>query len=236
MFNSQLQNDQRGSRQEVDIVVLHPSPFMIEPVDALLAELAPELTHRNVVVPDLLSRAQGGLTGEIRAEMRSIIKGIANTGDPIVMCSCSTLGGIAEEEGRNIGIRVIRIDRPMAEKAISLGRVIGVAAALESTIVPTSDLLHEVAKEKNKEIMIKEIVCADAWQLKQAGDNDGYVLAVADCIRKSFTGLDVVVLAQGSMAPAADLLKDLAIEVLSSPRLGCQEIAKLALTYRGPPR
>lgn len=214
--------------EKIDIVVFHPSPFMVTPIDNLLQEIAPELTYMNVIAEDLLDRAQGGLTPEIKDEVKKIIANISMYGNPVVMCSCSTLGGLAEDAGKDTGITVMRIDRPMAELAVSLGKVIGIAAALESTIIPTSKLLNEVATSQSKDIELKEIVCNRAWEYKQAGNDQGYVEEVARCIRENATGLDVIVLAQGSMAGASELLKDLPIRVLSTPRLGVEEIVRMA--------
>jgi Asp/Glu/hydantoin racemase len=45
-----------------------------------------------------------------------------------------------------------------------------------------------------------------------------YAKAIAARAREAATVSDVIVLAQASMAPAADLLADLPIPVLSSPR------------------
>jgi hypothetical protein len=57
--------------------------------------------------------------------------------------------------------------------------------------------------------------CLDAWELFEAGDHAGYVDRVARHVQGLADDVDVVVLAQASMAPAADLVGDLSIPVLS---------------------
>jgi len=59
-----------------------------------------------------------------------------------------------------------------------------------------------------------------AWSRFEEGDLDGYLDAVANAAREHAIGFDTVMLAQASMAPVADMLGDLPIRVLCSPRLG----------------
>jgi Asp/Glu/hydantoin racemase len=111
-------------------------------------------------------------------------------------------------------VPVLRIDRPMAEAAVAAGGRIAVVATVESTLAPTRSLLLECAAGAPVEIV--DAPCLDAWALFAAGDLEGYARRVAAHCR----GLDadVIVLAQASMAPAAELLADLATPVLTSPR------------------
>lgn len=127
------------------------------------------------------------------------------------------------------GVAVLRVDRAMAERAVATGPRIGVAAALESTLGPTEDLLRQVADEAGTPVELRRILCTEAWPLFEAGDRAGFSAAVADAVRAGAAGCDVVVLAQASMAGAADRLGDLPIPVLSSPRLGL-EAALVRLT------
>ena len=75
-----------------------------------------------------------------------------------------------------------------------------------------------------KEVAIRHLVVEDAWRHFMSGDREGYVAAVAEAIRRAPVAADVVVLAQASMAPAADRLQDLGVPVLSSPALGVQAV------------
>jgi hypothetical protein len=97
---------------------------------------------------------------------------------------------------------------------------------LESTLQPTSDLINQVASEAEAEVEIVIIHCPAAWEHKQAGDDDAYVAEAARCIDAKADGLDVIVLAQGSMAPARALCST-NVPILSSPESGVQRIIEL---------
>jgi len=211
------------------LVVFHPSPFMVDAVDELISQLAPrDLQTENVVIPDLLARAERGITAEIEDEIRAVVEAVDNGAAPVILCTCSTLGGCAEAIGSQTGRAVIRIDRPMAECAVDAGKTIGVIAAVYSTIQPTRELLLQVADAAAKDIRIKDIVVESAWEKKRAGDSAGYIDDVVAAIRRESGNVDALVLAQGSMAAAADQVPDVSIPVLTSPRLGVARAIAMA--------
>ena len=47
--------------------------------------------------------------------------------------------------GQGAGMRVVRVDRPMAERAVLTGERIVVLAAVESTLAPTESLLAQAS-------------------------------------------------------------------------------------------
>ena len=118
----------------------------------------------------------------------------------------------------------LRIDRAMADRAAQLGPRILVVAALESTLGPTADLIHESAAMLGTRVNIKPLLVDGAWSQFLSGDQGAYVQTIADTIRNAGRLVDVVNLAQASMAPAEGLLADLGVEVLSSPQLGVRSI------------
>jgi hypothetical protein len=94
-----------------------------------------------------------------------------------------------------------------------------VAACVASTLDPTVKLLRESAPETTQ---IETLLMADLWPHFQAGDRRLYWQGIAERLRTQASGFDSIVLAQASMAGAADSLSDLPIPVLSSPRIGME--------------
>jgi hypothetical protein len=120
----------------------------------------------------------------------------------------------------------------MAEKAVSIGRRCLVAAALRTTVEPTESLIRDVARARGVAVDIKTVVFDDAWSRFKAGDQAGYVGRVAEGFRRAAKDIDVVVLAQASMAKAAERCRDIDVPILTSPRLGAEAAvaAYVALT------
>lgn len=182
-----------------------------------VADPGARTVHR--VAPELLDQArEHGLGGALPARVASAVRGLAGECD-VVVCTCSTIGALAVR-AREVAVPVLRIDQPMADAAVAAGRRIGILAALDSTLAPTRALLTEQAAAAGREIEVVERVVAGAWELFEAGDLPGYHAAVAAAVPGLAAEVDVIVLAQASMAPAAERAGAIGIPVLASPGLG----------------
>lgn len=167
------------------------------------------------------ARLSGPDSEIVRSGVNVAIDQLNEAGADIIICTCSTIAGRAEAEGAKRSVEVVRVDRPMAERAVAIGPRISVMAALESTIKPTNDLLDEVAKQQSANPTVSTHICHEAWSHFEDGDLDTYwAVVAADCDRVAASS-DVVVLAQASMAGAADLCTT-DVPVLSSPTLAVQ--------------
>jgi len=200
---------------------LHTADAHVVSFELLISELAPSFEREHVVRPALLRRAQlvGASDRQVR---RGVCAAIAAFCDPtVILCTCSTIGGIAERCGHERNVRVIRVDRPMAELAVRGGRKIAIVAALASTLAPTRALLESAARESRVDVEVVDEPCLDAWALYEAGDFGGFHRRVARHVEALDPSVDAAVLAQASMAPAAQMASA-AIPVLASPRLGVE--------------
>ncbi|MFZ6641251.1 Asp/Glu/hydantoin racemase [Undibacterium sp. TC4M20W] len=219
---------------------LHTSPVHVEGFDALVQELAPGLkVHHHVDESLLIAAQQFGATDaaviqKVEAAMHAASTNCATGYVSMVVCTCSSIGGIAERMNGRSGLQAARIDRAMADRAVALGPRILLVAALESTLDPTTELLMESARAAGKTIEISTLLSEQAWGYFLQGDRQAYLQAISDAVRLALqdktADIDVVVLAQASMAAAAEELSDLGAEVLTSPRLGVAR-AISALTH-----
>jgi hypothetical protein len=205
-----------------DIAFVHTSPVHVETFERLAKEAAPGIGTRHVVAAELLAAAQvvGADDAALVERIHATMIESAGAGASVVVCTCSTIGAAAERTPTAGRFRALRIDRAMADRAAQRGPRVLLAAALASTLEPTTALLRESALALGREIAIRRLLVDEAWQHFERGDREAYVRTVASAVRREAGSADVVVLAQASMAPAADGLGDLGIEVLSSPRLG----------------
>lgn len=200
---------------------------MVNTIDSLIEEIAPQIKYENIIFPDLLDKAiETGITDELKQEIYNIISAIPKDPQTLILCSCSTYGKCFEKISSELGRSAIRIDRPMAEQAIKAGRNLGVAVALHSTIEPTKKLLEEIAKYQKVNISIREIICDKAWEYKLKGDDRVYFIEISKAVENSAEGLDAIILAQGSMAPASKILESkLSIPIFTSPEIAIKNIA-----------
>ncbi|WP_186784188.1 arylsulfatase [Streptomyces sp. CBG33] len=215
------------------LALLHTSPVHVPVFDALRDRQRPGLTLRHTVAPELLARARREGPDAVADEIAEVVRRAVDEGAGAVLCTCSTLGAVAETLPGPVP--VLRVDRPMAEAAVARagdGRIT-VAAALASTLGPTADLVTEAARRAGHRPRITTLLVPGAWDLFEAGDTDSYHRAVAAALTP-VTGTDAVVLAQASMEPARALLPA-EPPVFASPGPGFAAAALAATGEPGPP-
>lgn len=206
------------------LTFLHTAPTNVEPFEQLAARLAPHVEIRHVVDETLLNDARAqGITPELQTRVNERIDAAIEQGADLVLCTCSSIGACAEVGGAEHAQPVLRVDRAMAREAVAQGTRILVFATLASTLAPTRELILDEARRAEKTVAITEVVCDAAWARLQQGDGEGYFAEIAAALQRHADDGDVLVLAQASMAPAADRVGKLSVPILTSPRLGIED-------------
>ena len=199
---------------------LHTAAVHVDTFTRLLAEAEPRAIGVHVLDESLLADARrlGTTDPALLSRIEIRLRQAAAESDA-VLCTCSTLGAVAEAMSSRLGLPVVRVDRPMAAAAVQAGRRIGIVAAVESTVGPTRQLLEEEAEHRRAKVTLIDLPCPEAWEAFEAGDIDRYLTQVAEHVDRAAPTVDVVVLAQASMAGAVDRCST-RTPVLTSPRAG----------------
>jgi Asp/Glu/hydantoin racemase len=173
--------------------------------------------------------AAGCLTKQITRHVISLIGSTHEAGADAVVVTCSSIGPAVSIARRVFEFPILRIDEAMAEKAVSIASRIGVVATIRTTLEPTVALLREKAAELNRRIEIVECLCAGAFERVVAGDTETHDRIVSEALIGLGKKVDLIVLAQASMARVLDQLgaQTLAISVLSSPELAIQQARQI---------
>ncbi|MFG2772973.1 arylsulfatase [Streptomyces sp. NPDC048350] len=201
----------------MNLALLHTSGAHVPVFDGLRDRHHPGLGLRHLVAEELLVRAGAEGPEAVAGAVRDVLAEAVADGADAVLCTCSTIGGVAERSAAELGVPVLRVDRPMAAEAVRAEKIV-VVATVASTLAPTLDLLREESGEWTS--FVTTLVVDGAWERFLAGDRDGYLDAVAAAVDGvDPTGDPVIVLAQASMADAAERTTT-PLTVLSSPRLG----------------
>ncbi|MFJ8989948.1 aspartate/glutamate racemase family protein [Streptomyces sp. NPDC102279] len=206
------------------LALLHTSPAHIPVFDALRDKDHPGLIMRHFVAEELLARARREGPDAVADDVRTLLGEAVADGARAVLCTCSTIGAVAERT--DAAVPVLRVDRPMAAAAVAAGPRVAVLATVASTLEPTVALVEEEARRAGRTVEVRTVLVDGAWALFEAGDTDGCARAVAEAA-DAVTDADAIVLAQASMTPAQDLTST-AIPVLSSPRPGLAAAARTA--------
>jgi Asp/Glu/hydantoin racemase len=120
----------------------------------------------------------------------------------------------------------------MADLAVKTGQRIGVAATLQTTLDPTASLIRMRADAAGKQVEVTTRLCQGAFQAVISGDTERHDALVKTGLQELMSKVDVIVLAQASMARVVENLskEERRVPILSSPRLAVEYLAKFIPT------
>jgi Asp/Glu/hydantoin racemase len=178
---------------------------------------------REAPLPGIAKRLVGliGLAVEGRAEL--------------VVFTCSSTSPLVDLARPLFGVPILKVDDPMAEKAVQLGGRIGVLCTTPSTVTPSSELLKCHARALGREIIVEAVLVPDAFAALQKGEAGRHDTLVTEAAVDLAGRSNVIVLAQASMAHLAQpLARRLSLPVLSSPPILIETLQSRLSDARGP--
>ena len=110
-----------------------------------------------------------------------------------------------------------------------MGKRIGVIATLPTTLNPTIDLVKRRAAIAGKDVQVVSKLCEGAFDALMSGDTEKHDVMVASALKELSAEVDVIVLAQASMARVVNLLNesDRKLPILASPGIAIEYLATI---------
>uniref|UniRef100_F4CCC5 Asp/Glu/hydantoin racemase n=1 Tax=Sphingobacterium sp. (strain 21) TaxID=743722 RepID=F4CCC5_SPHS2 len=212
--------------------LIHTSATLILVFQQLCQQYLPGVNLFNIVDDSLVKNiiARGGkLTPSISKRVADYVASAEDSGADYILVTCSSIGAAVEAAADTVRVPVLRVDQPMADLAVQKGKRIGVIATLRTTLEPTADLVQRRAALAGKEIEINARLCEGAFEALMGGDAAKHDELVAKALRQLMQEVDVILLAQASMARVVDALadEDKGVPILASPPNAIQYIANL---------
>ena len=211
------------------LALVHTSATLVPVFAQLCKAKLPQVDTFNIVDDSLVRAigARGSLTPDIARRVESYITSAEAGGADYILVTCSSIGGAVEASAPFSAVPVLRVDQPMADQAVQMGRRIGVIATLPTTLNPTSDLVRRRAGIAGKSIELTSRLCEGAFDALMAGDTATHDSLVSAALRTLSSEVDVIVLAQASMARVVDTLpeSDRRVPILASPGLAIDHLA-----------
>ena len=201
---------------KVGLIYTSTTPELIADVEReVKKQLGDDVEMVSLQDPSILAdvRAAGYVTAAPAARLIGMYMKAVEEGADAMLNLCSSVGEVADcvqDAARYLGVPIVRVDEEMCREAVRLGKRVGVMATLPTTLTPTKNTVG-------------------AFGLDQEQFKKRLTDAAADIIDQ----VDVVVLAQGSMAYAEEHLRSVyGKPFLGSPRFGAAELKK-ALQAKG---
>jgi Asp/Glu/hydantoin racemase len=195
----------------------------------MIAERLPGVSSFHIVddslIQDLLQTGQ--MTPSILRRLCRQVELAEEAGAQLIMVTCSSIAPGVDMARKMVSVPVMKIDEPMAEKAISLSDRIGVLATAKTTMGPSVKLIEDKASEAGKKITIHSVLSADAFDCFLRGDMEAHDRIVKEAASKLVGKVGVAVLAQASMGHLAGAIEGiLKVPVLTSPGLAMDALVK----------
>ncbi len=219
----------RRSTRMRSLAFIHTFHGHVERFRDLAAERLDGWSSYAVVDESLLQDTirRGSLAPRTVQRLTGYVFAAADAGAAAVVVTCSTLGSAVDCIRPIAPVPLFRIDRGMAEAAVRQARRIGVLATLPTTLQPTAALLRQAAEEAGADCAFSEFLCEGAFVKLMAGDRPAHDESVRAGFSALSSGVDLVVLAQASMANAiGDEAGSVQVPYLTSPETGIDHIAR----------
>ncbi|MES2329028.1 MAG: aspartate/glutamate racemase family protein [Bacteroidota bacterium] len=211
--------------------LVHTSATLVPVFQELCNRYLPHVKTFNIVDDSLIKNviACGELTPTTARRVVDYAGSAETAGADFILFTCSSIGAAVEAAAALTKVPVLRVDQPMADKAVATGKKIGVIATLPTTLAPTKDLVSRRAIHAGKEIEITAVLCEGAFDALMSGDAAKHDAMVAAALKELVKKVDVVLLAQASMARVVDTLDeaDKQVPILASPTIAIQYLAEI---------
>jgi Asp/Glu/hydantoin racemase len=211
--------------------LIHTSATLVPVFQQLCSQHLPGVQIFNIVDDSLIKNVIK--CGELRPDTARRVVGYAasaeSAGADFILYTCSSIGAAVETAATLTKVPVLRVDQPMADKAVQTGKRIGVIATLSTTLNPTTDLVKRRAAVAGNPVQVMAKLCEGAFDALMSGDTAKHDAMVAKALKELSSEVDVIVLAQASMARVVDTLDEAnkKIPILASPGIAIAHIATL---------
>lgn len=213
------------------VVFIHTVHNVVDLFKTLSQEIIPRATALHIA-DDCLIRAvlaAGGLTPEIHRRVCDHVVAAAAGGADLIQVTCSSISPCVDVARNMVSVPVLKIDEPLADQAVRRYKRIGLIATAPTTLRPSAQLVRDKARELGRQVEVESVLCAGAYDAFFAGDLPRHDHIVREHLRGLMQKVEVVLLAQVSMARVAEAMeeKDRIVPILSTPRPALEHLADL---------
>lgn len=217
------------------VVAVYTGQGLADPLKAVFKELLPDVRLVNIIDDSLIGDVvkAGHVPPGVARRLVQYFHNGEEIGADVIFNTCSSVGEVADEARRLIGVPIVKIDDAMAAKAASEYDRIGVLATLPSTLEPTMRLIGREAERAGRQVTLVSGLAEGAFDALVGGKPEEHDRILRETAVRVCGEADVLVLAQGSMARMErELAEATGKPVLSSPRMGVLRVkAELERLY-----
>jgi Asp/Glu/hydantoin racemase len=209
--------------------LIHAVLPAIAPLQAAFAADLPHVRLLNLLDEALLKEAErlGGISPTLVRRMTGLVAMHESAGAEAVLFTCNAYSPYVDQVRGQSAIPVLPIDDAMLETALAIGRRLGVLATVAAGLEQQRQGIERAAATGRK-VEVEAVLRTDAFDALNAGEVEKHDCILLDELERLAPKVDVVLLAQASMAGLADKVpRETPVPVLASPRLAVKRVKEL---------
>ena len=214
----------------VTVALIHAVIPAMPPMRETLAAELPEIRVLNLLDEGLLSEVEryGGLTPEC-VDRLAVQVGLAiQAGASAVLLTCTAYSPVVGDvQGRFPDVPVLAVDQVMVDRAVGMASRIGVLATVPAGLEQQIQLLTAAAERLGKSVELVPSVHPAAMAALQRGDGETHDRILLAALPELAAQVELVLLAQASMARLVPRLPALPVPVLTSPGLAVARLREV---------
>lgn len=213
----------------IKVGFVHTGSAIAELFKPMIAETLEGVSAFHIVddslIQDLL--AEGKFTPGITKRLCNQVALAEEAGADLILVTCSSIAPGVDVARTLVETPIMKVDEPMAEKAVLNYDRIGLMATAKSTFDPSTELVRAKAEELNREIELVPMLFADAFDCFFRGDMEEHDRILLEAAREMKGKVEVIILAQASMGHLKDRIAEITgVPVLTSPPLAMDALAE----------
>jgi hypothetical protein len=209
------------------IALIHAVIPAMPPMRETMAAELPHVRVLNLLDEGLLSEVErrGGLARECVERLVTQVGLAVEAGASAVLLTCTAYSPVvADVQARFPTVPLLAVDQVMVDRAVEVASRIGVLATVAAGLAQQTEMLQRAAALRGKSIEIVASLHPEAMAALQRGDGDSHDRILLDALPSLAAQVELVLLAQASMARLVPRLPDLGVPVLTSPRLAVEHL------------
>lgn len=216
------------------LAFVHTVTSVLDAFTRRAAEELPGVDVFHVLNEGLLQDLLRGIdTDTVFTAMAAQLAVVERQGAELIVMTCSSTSPGVDVARQTLAVPMLKIDDPMARRAVQAGPVIGVMCTASSTLAASTGLLQVHAAEQGRVVTLRPVLVDGAYDALQSGDRDTHDRLVTAAASTLAPTVDVLVLAQASLAHLQQPLADTqGIPVLASPPLLFDDLRSLVQARR----
>lgn len=204
------------------VALISATPTAIPPVERAFADLFPQARLWNILDDRLLQSADdvGGLTPALESRMHRLIRHALLEGADAILLTCSIYGSAIRTMPETAGVPVQAADEASFDSVVAKGyRSVGLVSSARAPLADSVTRLTAHVGAAGADIEIHPVEAFGAFDAARSGDVELLAGTLATAVADIVSSVDVILLGQYSLAPAAQRLSELTgLPVLAGPQ------------------